>query len=287
MTAAPLSSGRHAPLAMVSIIILLGGLVIRALDRLRVEAFLSAATSGLSPQGVAALCTSAGNRVGPLLEECKRNGSVNGLTTIEGRNVMIGNTSFRGDANVQGKLMFGDDRLSATPGPSNRTDPYFLEKKWDGKSSSLRLTINDDPDESLQIWGDACRQAGGCAGAGVERHRFDARGVATHGGGVRVPGSACMEFGADVPGKEANAGRVCYGAWGDKDALDVVGAGAKLGERKVRVRDQLCAGGLCMKNTGCMTWNTSKGAQQMCFMNDGNVAILRNGKQVWASGTNK
>ena len=49
--------------------------------------------------------------------------------------------------------------------------------------SSLRLTINDEADESFEIWGDSCRTTG-CGGPGVMKHKFGATGDAQHNGKV-------------------------------------------------------------------------------------------------------
>jgi len=72
-------------------------------------------------------------------------------------NVNIG----RGDTNINlnGKIVFNPDS----------TDPYTIEKRINGfNQSSLRVTINDDADETFEIWGDGCR-AGNCRGDGKPR----------------------------------------------------------------------------------------------------------------------
>ena len=45
----------------------------------------------------------------------------------------------------------------------------------------VRLTINDNSNESLQIWGNSCGTTG-CGGTGVKQHQFDASGNAYHKG---------------------------------------------------------------------------------------------------------
>jgi hypothetical protein len=80
--------------------------------------------------------------------------------------------------NVQNKLFFKDSSMSTTPNKTNNSDPYYLEKITKSKDNSqLRMTINDGPAESLQIWGDSCRE-GNCAGPGAVRHTFGADGNA-------------------------------------------------------------------------------------------------------------
>lgn len=95
------------------------------------------------------------------------------------------------DANVGGRLYFGDPTHTPSPSAGNNSDPYYLEKVVAGPNqSSLRLTINDDSDESLQIWGDSCNQ-GDCAGPGAMRHAFWANGDAAHTGAVRAGTVLC------------------------------------------------------------------------------------------------
>jgi hypothetical protein len=87
-----------------------------------------------------------------------------------------GNLSMAQNANVQGKLYFGDPALSTNAHGTNNSDPYYIEKKvFSGNNSQLRLTINDDHDESFQIWGQSC-SAGNCHGEGQPRFKFYADG---------------------------------------------------------------------------------------------------------------
>ena len=99
-------------------------------------------------------------------------------------NVNGGNKDFKGDINVGAKMFFKDKTFGATPSGANNTDPYYLEKVIAGdNNSSLRLTINDDADESLQIWGNSCA-TGDCGGKGMKSHHFRADGSAAHRGAV-------------------------------------------------------------------------------------------------------
>lgn len=97
------------------------------------------------------------------------------------------------DASVAGRLYLGDASRSPAPDlAANNTDPYYLEKVVAGPNrSSLRITINDDADESLQVWGDSCAQ-GDCAGPGAMRHAFWASGDAEHTGAVRAGTALCV-----------------------------------------------------------------------------------------------
>ena len=106
------------------------------------------------------------------------------------------------DLNVRRRMFFHDETKSTTPAmdadgttggeTGNNSDPYFMEKVVAGaNSSSLRLTINDDADESFQIWGNACATTG-CAGAGAQQHKFRGDGSASHSGSLVLgaPGTA-------------------------------------------------------------------------------------------------
>jgi hypothetical protein len=96
--------------------------------------------------------------------------------------------SVRGDVNVQNKLFFRDDATYPYPSGHNNSDPYHMEKvQYGGNNSALRMTINDDWDESFQIWGDSCRTTG-CWGPGVPRHIFRADGQSFHGDVINTPG---------------------------------------------------------------------------------------------------
>lgn len=44
-------------------------------------------------------------------------------------------------------------------------------------------------------------------------------------GNMKIDGNNTLEFGADVPNKNINAGKIGYQAFGNADALDIVGAG--------------------------------------------------------------
>jgi hypothetical protein len=114
-----------------------------------------------------------------------------------------GGLGVRGDANVggalnlQGKLLFRNNvSTGVAPTAANNSDPYYLEKLLAGTDDSqLRLTINDNANESLQIWGDSCG-AGSCAGPGKMKHKFQANGDATHEGSLQVGKDA--RFGGDM-----------------------------------------------------------------------------------------
>ncbi|OYV74865.1 MAG: hypothetical protein B7Z66_15015 [Chromatiales bacterium 21-64-14] len=88
------------------------------------------------------------------------------------------------DINLEGKMFFKDSSFNTAPDGTNNSDPYYLEKVIAGNNnSSLRLSIKDDPDESLQIWGNSCA-AGDCGGEGMKSHHFRGDGATAHRGSV-------------------------------------------------------------------------------------------------------
>jgi hypothetical protein len=91
------------------------------------------------------------------------------------------------DRNIPGKLFFHDSTKSKIPNmEDNNSDPYYFEKVITAPNDShMRLTINDDADESFQIWGNSCA-AGDCAGSGLKQHHFRADGGTAHAGAVVV-----------------------------------------------------------------------------------------------------
>lgn len=88
-------------------------------------------------------------------------------------------------SNVPGKLFFKDAKRDTNHNEVNNSDSYYLEKIIDANNqSSLRLTINDDADESLQIWGNSCAATQNCGGPGVKTHHFRADGATAHKGSL-------------------------------------------------------------------------------------------------------
>jgi hypothetical protein len=84
-----------------------------------------------------------------------------------------------GDARVRRTLFFGPRK--------HHNDPYFMRKiRYGPDNHELRLTINDNSDETMQIWGDSCSSPGGCGGPGRRQHVFRADGSASHRKGVVI-----------------------------------------------------------------------------------------------------
>jgi hypothetical protein len=160
-----------------------------------------------------------------------------GLTTTKNLNV-------DGHVNFQNKVFFKDPSLNTSFSAENNTDSYHLEKVNAGNNNShLRLTINDDPDESFQIWGDACRQ-GNCNGAGAAGHSFRADGHTWHRDWVdaqNVQGRDHVRAGNDWKAWMRNDGYVYGSSW--------------LDGQNVQGRDHVRAGGdwqTWMRNDGAM-----------------------------------
>jgi hypothetical protein len=80
--------------------------------------------------------------------------------------------------NVNQKLFFGDPTLNPSPEwGGNNSDPYYIEKvQTSGDHNTLRITINDNNNEAVEIWGNAC-DLGNCHGQGAKQHAFRADGV--------------------------------------------------------------------------------------------------------------
>jgi F0F1-type ATP synthase membrane subunit b/b' len=95
------------------------------------------------------------------------------------------------DVDLKGTLWFGKNDGSS--------DPYSLRKISKDNVSSLRFTINDDADESVEIWGHSCA-SGDCSSAGTLKHKFSATGDAQHEGNLLVKGVASLNS-LDVKGK--------------------------------------------------------------------------------------
>ena len=100
---------------------------------------------------------------------------IRGDTELRGNTDNIGDISVGRDLDLKGTLWFGKNDGS--------TDPYSLRKVRTPTKSSLRLTINDDADEALEIWGNSCG-VGNCAGEGALQHQFNAVGDAIHKGDI-------------------------------------------------------------------------------------------------------
>jgi len=90
----------------------------------------------------------------------------------------VQNTHFKDykpkNLNVKNKIYFRNKDHS------DDTDVYTLQKINNNGINSLRLTINDNPDETFEIWGNSCLGPGGCKGSGEKAHSFRADGTVYH-----------------------------------------------------------------------------------------------------------
>ena len=60
-------------------------------------------------------------------------------------------------------------------------DPYSIQKVNKGRDrNELRITLNDNRDEALTVYGDSCGSPGGCNGPGTEQHRLGVNGFSIH-----------------------------------------------------------------------------------------------------------
>jgi hypothetical protein len=146
-----------------------------------------------------------------------------------GGNISTGATMLTQDMSVNGRFYFRNK------GHSDDSDPYYIEKLGGHNDNHLRLTINDDNNESFQIWGASCT-AGNCGGEGGKKHVFDAMGNAEHVGNLGVGGDAELGgpstntritrqgiiFGGANNGREANSAQISAGKH-EADSLCIVG----------------------------------------------------------------
>jgi hypothetical protein len=97
---------------------------------------------------------------------------------------------FKQGTRIDGDFYLNNNKLHFDNYNNDNSDPYYLQKiVTGGDQSSLRLTLNDNADESFQIWGNSCGEAGGCGGAGAMKHQFVTNGDAIHTGNLTVKGS--------------------------------------------------------------------------------------------------
>lgn len=97
-----------------------------------------------------------------------------------------GNTDVKNDINLNKRIYFKDPSFSGIGNATNNTDSYFMEKVINNEgNSSLRVTINDDPNESLEIWGNSCA-TGNCQSDGAMQHKFQANGQVYHKGHLKT-----------------------------------------------------------------------------------------------------
>jgi collagen type VII alpha len=135
-----------------------------------------------------------------------QNNIEDGLAVTRLGNVGIGTNQpnsklhVKGDVNIDNNLYVAGDLTTNNikinkPNKlifsGNDNDPYYLQKIGNTDSNHLRLTINDNSNESLQIWGNSCGTTG-CGGEGILQHKFDAGGNTYHKGKVTAEDKICI-----------------------------------------------------------------------------------------------
>ncbi len=138
-----------------------------------------------------------------------------------------GGADFTGNINANGAIR----ARGGAPGPGGSFNNGFAFAGNGGDNDSGMFSSADG---QIEFYGNA-----------AERMRINASGFVGIGtttpgarlevnGGVRVLGNNTLEFGADVAGKEASAGKIGYQTY-TGDALDIVGAGTAAGVNTRRV----------------------------------------------------
>lgn len=102
--------------------------------------------------------------------------------TINKGNLYVDGISNTNIQNIRGRLYFSQAGPNENPAPNNQnwdrvhhSDPCYVEKVHSGGKSTLKITINDDHNDAVEIWGGAC-DAGNCYGNGHKLFRVDGRG---------------------------------------------------------------------------------------------------------------
>ena len=113
---------------------------------------------------------------------------IRGDTKIQGNTSTAGDVSIGRNMNVDGRIHFKDQAFDTKSSKTNNTDSFYMEKKTENTTSSLRLTVNDTADNNFEIWGDACGK-GNCSGEGSMAHRFTGGGSQWSKGDITAAGS--------------------------------------------------------------------------------------------------
>jgi hypothetical protein len=174
--------------------------------------------------------------------------------------------SVLGDMRVGRKVSFKDaanDDSAASKDPvlsRANAQPYRLEKV----GPSIHATVAEQPDDAVEVWGDACASPGGCGGPGRRAHRLRADGGAGHRGGLLVGDPAARTvsdafdgFDEGVSAFNPTIGAYSHLPWKDgKNYLrgdtvvelgDLsVGASSLSRNGTVTAGEELCAGDACV-----------------------------------------
>jgi len=108
-----------------------------------------------------------------------KDGNIN-LVPPNGKKMKIDKTDIT-NLNIpkEGRISFGN-------GQDN--DPYHIKKVGNADSNHLRVTLNDNNNESLQVWGDSCKTDKCNPDGGTMKHAFFTNGNAHHKGDIIMDG---------------------------------------------------------------------------------------------------
>ncbi|HKX63194.1 MAG TPA: hypothetical protein VJS65_15140 [Verrucomicrobiae bacterium] len=220
--AGPTSADRY-----VSLSVTVGSITSEMLPRLRLlpspYAFLATSANNLVNASGSPVLSYANNRV-EVTGDVFASGNVNFGSAINAATLNVSGLANVGylAVNAGGGNEGGEILLRGTGGPSNpdwAIDNFLGQTRFISEGG-VKFSVNN---------------AGNAFVAGNLGVGITAPTARLHVNGLtKFEGTSGVEFGAGVAGKEANAGRVGYQLF-SADALDIVGAGTGLGNRKIRV----------------------------------------------------
>ena len=161
-----------------------------------------------------------------------------GKVAVNG-NIKVTNVDVDGNVKVNNNLRMGGTGIFTVDSPDNV-----------GSRMSILTNGNvgigtDSPSDKLQVTGTG---------------RFK---------GLKVDAANSLEFGFGVSGKQADAGKICYGCFDGGATLNIVGAGTTAQNRKVRIWNE---GGLA--TSGAVTIGTNIFASNSMLSVNGKVTAL-------------
>ena len=105
------------------------------------------------------------------------------IKSIQDKNINITNVG-KGKTNINNLNIPKSGRISFGDGQDN--DPYHLRKIGNTDNNHLRLTINDNNNESIQIWGNSCNGDKCSKDGGKQSHIFYSDGRTFHKNNVGI-----------------------------------------------------------------------------------------------------
>jgi hypothetical protein len=167
-----------------------------------------------------------------------------------GWNALTGNTGETDFINNQGLGSGGFAFMNAPPSGEPRTTLMVIS--GGGNVGIGKLSPND----RLNVDGSA-RMAGLNVDGTATMTGLEVTGSSNSIPGLKVPGTNTLEFGADVSGKQVDAGKIAYQRFSG-DALDIVGAGTDGTNRKIKFWAE---GGATLAGGLTVSGNVKIGAQ--------------------------